>query len=89
MGFSMLMVMLFHTIGGLSIPGMSDFKPFICFDFGVEFFIVLSAIGCTYSLDKNRNTIDFYKRRLKRIIPAFVIVVALDFIVYDLIGIGV
>lgn len=85
MGFSMLMVMLFHTIGGLSIPGMSDFKPFICFDFGVEFFIVLSAIGCTYSLDKNRNTIDFYKRRLKRIIPAFVIVVALDFIVYDLI----
>lgn len=84
MGFSMLMVMIFHTIGGIHVPGIS-FKPFICFDFGVEFFIVLSAIGCTYSLERNSDTASFYKRRLKRILPAFLIVVTLDFIVYDIV----
>ena len=84
MGFSMLMVMFFHTIGGLPVKALYSVKPFICFDFGVEFFIVLSAIGCTYSLDRNKDTIGFFKRRFKRIIPAFVVVVVLDFIVNDL-----
>lgn len=85
MGFSMLMIMLFHTIGGVPVPGLPTVKPFICFDFGVEFFIVLSAIGCSYSLNKNSSTIEFYRRRVKRIIPAFLIVLTLDFIAHDVI----
>lgn len=60
-------------------------KPFICFDFGVEFFIILSAIGCTYSLNRDNNISNFYKRRFKRIVPAFIIVATLNFIIYDLI----
>ena len=82
MGVSMLMIMLFHTVGGLSVPGLS-FKPFLCFDFGVEFFLILSALGCTYSLDKNNVVIDFYKRRLKRIIPTFIIIATLNFVIFD------
>lgn len=83
MGVSMLMIMLFHTVGGLSVPGIPSFRPFLSFDFGVEFFLILSALGCTYSLDKNNVTIDFYKRRLKRIIPTFMIIVMLKFIIFD------
>lgn len=83
MGVSMLMIMLFHTVGGLSVPGIPSFKPFLSFDFGVEFFLILSALGCTYSLDKNNVTIDFYKRRLKRIIPTFMIIVTLKFVIFD------
>lgn len=85
MGVSMLMIMLFHTIGGLPLPGIPGFKPFICFDFGVEFFIVLSALGCTYSLNKNGNTLEFYIRRIKRIMPAFLIVMTLDFVIHDIV----
>lgn len=83
MGVSMLMITLFHTVGGLSVPGIPSFRPFLSFDFGVEFFLILSALGCTYSLDKNNVTIDFYKRRLKRIIPTFMIIVTLKFIIFD------
>ena len=83
MGISMLMIMLFHTVGGLSVLGIPSFKPFLSFDFGVEFFLILSALGCTYSLDKNNVAIDFYKRRLKRIIPTFKIIVTLKFIIFD------
>ena len=83
MGISMLMIMLFHTVGGLSVLGIPSFKPFLSFDFGVEFFLILSALGCTYSLDKNNVAIDFYKRRLKRIIPTFMIIVTLKFIIFD------
>lgn len=88
MGLSIIMIMLFHTIGGVPIPGFPFFKPFICFDFGVEFFIILSALGCTYSLEKNSDTISFYQRRFRRIVPAFLIVVALDFVLYDFVLTG-
>ncbi|WP_303005018.1 acyltransferase family protein [Bacteroides congonensis] len=83
MGISMLMIMLFHTVGGLSVPSIPFFRPFWSFDFGVEFFLILSALGCTYSLDKNNDVIDFYKRRLKRIIPTFMIIVTLKFLIFD------
>lgn len=38
---------------------------------GVAVFIFLSAIGLSYSMEKNGNIMDFYKRRIFRIFPTY------------------
>lgn len=38
---------------------------------GVAVFIFLSAIGLSYSMEKNRNIMAFYKRRIFRIFPTY------------------
>ena len=84
MGFSILLIMAFHTAGGVGIP-LLNFKPFLCGDIGVEFFLVLSAMGCFFSLAKNPDTLSFYKRRLIRLLPTFIVAVAFAAIVLHLI----
>lgn len=76
MGFSILWI-VFHHVGffGLcSFTAISDFviKLGSC---GVDVFLILSAFGSYNSLSKNFNICQFYKRRIIRIIPAFVIIV--------------
>ena len=85
MGFSMLLIMAFHTAGGIPIPFI-DFKPFLCGDIGVEFFLILSAMGCYFSLYKNQNILAFYRRRVIRLIPTFIISVAITIIASHWIG---
>lgn len=43
-------------------------------EIGVEFFILLSAIGMSFSLHKNPDAKTFYCKRLIRILPAYTIV---------------
>lgn len=85
MGFSILLIMAFHTAGGVGIPGIY-LKPFLCGDIGVEFFLILSAMGCYFSLAKNPDTLSFYKRRLIRLLPTFIVAVASAAIVLNLIS---
>lgn len=59
MGVSILVIMFFHC--GLIPYG----------HIGVEFFLCISAIGLFYSLKKNPDTVQFYKRRLVRILPTY------------------
>lgn len=47
---------------------------------GVDFFLILSAIGLYFSLMKNSSLIFFYKKRMNRIIPTYVLLAAPYFI---------
>lgn len=69
MGAAIIYVFLFHTV--------TDWAPDWIYkitcngDNGVDIFIFLSALGLSYSMDKNPNILDFYKRRLFRIFPTY------------------
>lgn len=68
MGFSIIIIILFHY-NGLGITFVDYFTSIgWC---GVDFFIFLSAIGLTFSLNKDSSTPRFYKRRIIRIIPTW------------------
>ena len=47
---------------------------------GVELFLVISAIGLFFSLSKNNNKRAFYKKRVLRILPTYLIVAAPYFV---------
>ena len=75
MGFSMIMVFLFHArsekLGFMPTGLLGDL--FKNFNLGVDIFLFLSAFGLCYSLKK--NTIKrFYYNRFKRIIPTWWVV---------------
>ena len=62
MGFSILMIMLFHC--GL-----------LCFgDIGVDFFLFISGYSMYHSLGKNDDTQNFLIKRADRILPMYLIV---------------
>lgn len=69
MGIAILYVFLFHTV--------TDWTPEWIYkvtsngDNGVDIFIFLSALGLSYSMSKNGNVVEFYKRRLLRIFPTY------------------
>lgn len=62
MGVSALFILFFHL-------GLCDFLWI-----GVDFFIVLSAIGCYFSLSRCYDNKHFYRKRLSRVIPPFLTV---------------
>lgn len=69
MGLSIILVMLYHTL------------PFFNHgDIGVEFFFILSSLGCIYSLSKTNNTKKFLLRRANRIIPTFTIIGIISYV---------
>ena len=69
MGISMIFIMLFHT------------ELFLSGNIGVEFFLLISAIGLFFSLKKNDQIKSFYKKRFIRILPTYLIV-AIPFFLY-------
>ncbi|MDR3339411.1 MAG: acyltransferase [Candidatus Symbiothrix sp.] len=69
MGVAMLWVLFFH-LGG-HIP---SFKP--CGYGGVDLFLFLSGMGLFFSLTKNDNKINFYKKRIVRILPYYLPIVS-------------
>ena len=70
MGVSILLIMFFHC--GLIPNG----------HIGVEFFLFISAIGLYFSLSKNPDTPQFYKRRLVRILPTYFVLTIPYVLVY-------
>ena len=79
MGVSILLIMLFHTYG----DGNGIRYNFFSFGFvGVEFFLLVSAIGLFFSLTKNSDLKVFFRKRLIRILPAYFIV-SLPYFVYE------
>lgn len=68
MGIAILWVVLFHS--SVVLPnGLSVVKE-IGYG-GVDIFLLLSGCGIYCSLNKLRDTVSFYKRRIKRIMPAY------------------
>lgn len=77
MGVAILWVLLHHS--GIYLP-----NPFFVLKRsgygGVDIFMFLSGLGCVVSYSRNRNTLEFYKRRLNRIYPHYIPILALFFI---------
>ena len=62
MGFSAFLIMAFH----LNLINIANI--------GVEIFLLLSAMGCYFSLSKDFNIKSFYKKRVMRILPSFILI---------------
>jgi peptidoglycan/LPS O-acetylase OafA/YrhL len=72
---SILLIMFHHT--GSSVP--TFIKPAYLFArdtgaVGVDIFMFYSGLGCYYSMIKDSNFISFYKKRILRIYPSFLLV---------------
>ncbi len=78
MGIAILLVMYSHN--SLEFPGIVhniNSGLIMLSQSGVDLFFLLSGFGCYYSMEKDSNPLAFYKKRLLRIVPAYVIVVFL------------
>jgi peptidoglycan/LPS O-acetylase OafA/YrhL len=71
MGFAVLWIFLFHS--NIYIPEfLAPFKFIKAIGYsGVDIFFLLSGLGLSFSISKNTSLVQFYKKRLKRIIPTF------------------
>lgn len=72
MGFAILWVMYFHIPLNF-VTEIGWFIHRIGF-YGVDIFLFLSGLGVYFSLMKRPNVLGFYKARLARILPAYIIV---------------
>lgn len=83
MGISILLIMLEHCFMGM----YSDvfLKLVRNGEIGVELFMLLSGMGIFFSLDNNPHAGQFYKRRFKRILPSYLMVVGGFFCWQDLV----
>ncbi|MBQ0075467.1 MAG: acyltransferase [Prevotella sp.] len=71
MGGAILMIMLFHS-------GVLRFG-----EIGVDIFLFLSGYGLFFSLERNSKKTVFYRKRLLRILPTYLIVAVPYFIVHS------
>lgn len=78
MGGAILFIVFYHA-------GIPLFGSGFC---GVEFFLLLSAVGISYSLRKNPHLPSFYKKRFLRIVPTYLLVAVPFFLVKDPRGMG-
>lgn len=70
MGFAMLLVLLYHYALHF---GIYHSPIVVRGDIGVDIFLFLSGYGCCYSVAKH-SLKDFYKNRIRRIIPIYLII---------------
>lgn len=73
MGFSILWIMFFHS--KIIFPDEWLYFPLEFFKSigyaGVEIFFLLSGLGLVFSLEKSESLVEFYKRRVVKIVPLF------------------
>lgn len=84
-GFTALWIVFYHTISDLPSGALHDALYWLKYNgaVGVEIFVLLSALGCYHSLERNPGVPGFYKRRFLRVAPcAFIVSV----ICYGLVG---
>ena len=79
MGIAIIWVFLFH-VGGVGLPIIDNvlLKGYL----GVDIFFFLSGWGVCFSLFRNNNIKDFYKRRLVRILPSWYIIITLMMVLH-------
>jgi len=83
-GFAIIWIMFFHCGLSPSTNFLTDIKSHG--NCGVEIFFLLSGICLYYSYAKNKDTLEFYKRRAKRLFPPYIIIYGIVFICFDLIA---
>ena len=79
MGLAILLILTYHAFLYTSAPNIVKAVTQTG-RIGVDFFLILSAIGLYFSLMKNSSLIFFYKKRMNRIIPTYVLLAAPYFI---------
>lgn len=85
MGFAILWVMYFHIPipANLYLTDVGWCVRRIGF-YGVDIFLFLSGLGVYFSLMKRPNVLRFYKARLVRILPAYIIVACVSYCILRL-----
>lgn len=84
MGIAAIMIILVHFADyGVEMPSLLKYV-FGYGSLGVDIFLFLSGIGCYYSLSKNTNTKNWYKKRFIRIIVPYTLI-QIPFWIYKLI----
>lgn len=83
MGISILWIMLYHIPGNISLPFLSFIKK-IGYG-GVDIFLLLSGMGLYFAY-KKVSIVDFYKKRLMRVLPTYFPAVAFYCLVFWLFG---
>lgn len=91
-GIAIISIMVFHYFEGVLtseyMEGASRVfaKLYIgaVGSIGVDIFLYLSGIGIYYSLDKNPKLLDFYFRRVKRVLIPYVVLGGLFWIIKDI-----
>lgn len=68
MGVAILMIVFFHL--PMEIPAPFSYMKKLC-ECGVDIFLLLSGFGLYSSLDKDSDTLSFYKRRAERLLPTY------------------
>lgn len=77
MGMAIIMIMLCHTslffetavIRSIYYP----IKEFL--KIGVDIFFLLSGLGLYYSFSKDGNVVHFYKKRFRRVVPTYIVII--------------
>lgn len=74
MGFATIMVLFYHFGFVGRNPLILPFNALSQIGFGgVDVFMMLSGFGLTFSMFKNPDTISFYKKRVTRLLPSFLV----------------
>ncbi|MGZ1186921.1 acyltransferase family protein [Lactobacillus delbrueckii subsp. bulgaricus] len=77
-GLSIIGIMVFHYFEHIRSAHLllksEQFWDYYIGSTGVDFFLFLSGMGLFYSLTKNDDICQFYKKRLVRILPAYLLV---------------
>lgn len=91
-GFCALWIMLFHGEDMANVH-IDEISPLLndLFGFGnigVDIFLFLSGVGCFFSFNRDNDVDRFYKKRLLRILPSYLIfaipcLLILDTVLYD------
>lgn len=71
MGVAIIFIMASHSLGRFALYG----------NIGVEWFLIVSAVGQYFSLKKNNNIRDYFEKRLWRLLPAYLLVAIPFFII--------
>ena len=71
-GISILLILLYHQPDYSLIKGIYFYPGFV----GVDVFLFFSGYGLCFSINKH-SLIDFYKRRLERILPLYLLMAIL------------
>lgn len=83
MGIAALLVMFHHLTFKPDGSIFADAYMFVRHlgAMGVDIFLFVSGFGLSFSLSKDNNATNFYKKRIARIIPSYVVIMVLYYII--------
>ena len=89
-GLAILSIMIFHfhgldawAIQGGALGAIAKVYGFFISSIGVDVFLFLSGMGLFYSMNRDSNAAAFWKRRLTRILPTYVVCAGIGWFIRD------